>query len=82
MYESELRVLYVEYYFLELFSVTQELSGESHGIVVNMLVGKFKFQSHYYIHFQTNTLGKGIKPQLWVKLVPLLFFHKNDFGIK
>ena len=25
-------------------------------------VTKFKLQLHYYVHFQTNTLGKGINP--------------------
>ena len=25
-------------------------------------VSKFKFQLHYYIHFQANTLGKGMNP--------------------
>ena len=28
----------------------------------NLEVNKFKLQSHYYIHFQTNTLGKGMNP--------------------
>ena len=27
-----------------------------------IIVSKFKLQSHYYIHFQTNTLGKGMNP--------------------
>ena len=35
------------------------------GIVTNMLdcdfeLSKFKLQSHYYVHFQSNTLGKGM----------------------
>ena len=49
--------------------------GSSLGIVNNMLncnlVKAFKLQSHYYIQFQTNTLGKGINPlylpQLWIE---------------
>ena len=24
--------------------------------------GEFELQSHYYVHFQINTFGKGIKP--------------------
>ena len=35
-----------------------------------IVVSEFEFKSHYYIHFGTNTLGKGMKPlssQLWVK---------------
>ena len=36
------------------------------GIVVIV----FELQSRYYVHFRTNTLGKGMNPsssQLWVK---------------
>ena len=37
----------------------------------NLIVSKFKLQLCYYIHFQTNTLGKGmnllIPSQLWVE---------------
>ena len=25
-------------------------------------VSKFEHQTHYYVHFQTNTLGKSMKP--------------------
>ena len=27
-----------------------------------IVVSKFKCQSHYYVHFRTNTLGKGMNP--------------------
>ena len=27
-----------------------------------IVVSEFKLQSHYYIHFWTNTLGKGMNP--------------------
>ena len=27
-----------------------------------IIVSKFKLQSRYYIHFQANTLGKGMNP--------------------
>ena len=45
--------------------------GCPHNVVANMLdcdivVSEFKLQSCYYIHFQTNTLGKGMNP-----LIPL-----------
>ena len=38
-----------------------------HGIVTNVLdcniiVNLFECQSQYYVHFQTNILGKGINP--------------------
>ena len=35
-----------------------------------IIVSEFVLQSRYYVHFQTNTLGKGMTPlssQLWVK---------------
>ena len=36
-----------------------------------IVVCKFVLQSRYYVHFQANTLGKGMNPlillQLWVK---------------
>ena len=45
------------------FSVSLETSC----IVANMLncdivVSKFELKSHYYVHFQINTFGKGMKP--------------------
>ena len=64
--------------------------GNLNGEVVNVLdcdifVNKFKLQSCYCIHFQTNALGKGVNPLIlpvmgWI--VPLLFFYKDTFGIK
>ena len=49
--------------------------GKSFDVVVNMLdsdiiVSEFKLQLCFYIHFWTNTLGKGMNPfipQLWLK---------------
>ena len=35
-----------------------------------IVVSEFVLQSRYYVHFRTNTLGKGMNPlssQLWVK---------------
>ena len=45
---------------------------------------KFVRQSRYYVHFRTNTLGKGMNPLILPamgKIVPLLFYE-NGFGIK
>ena len=39
-------------------------------MVNEFLAGEFELQSRYYVHFRTNTLGKGMDPlssQLWVK---------------
>ena len=51
----------------------------------DIIVSEIKLQSHYYIHFQTNTLGKGmnsiINPSMGL-IVPLLSCYKNGFGIK
>ena len=50
-----------------------------------IVVSEFEFQSHYYVHFRTNTLGKGMNPLILPAMgqrVPLLFFYKDGFGIK
>ena len=41
--------------------------GSSHGVVANMVgcdivVSEFDLQSHHYVHFRANTLGKGMNP--------------------
>ena len=51
------------------------------GIVVRVL----ELQSHYYVHFRTNTLGKGMNPLILPamgEIASLLFFWNNNFGIK
>ena len=47
---------------------------------------EYELQSHYGVHFRTNTLGKGTNsppypPRLVVK-ISLLFFYKAGFGVK
>ena len=49
------------------FEAVKSSEGEEspRGVVTNVLdcdigVSKFEFQSHYYVHFQSNTLGKGV----------------------
>ena len=44
---------------------------DPHGVMVKALdsrivISKFELQSHNYVHFRTNTLGKGMN-MLWVK---------------
>ena len=51
----------------------------------NIVSSEFEHQSHYYVHFWTNTLGKGmnsfISPSIdWI--VTLLSFHKDSFDIE
>ena len=35
-------------------------NAEANVFVSNIVVSGFEFQSRYYVHFQTNTLGKGM----------------------
>ena len=42
-------------------------SGSPHGVVINMqdcniIESEFELQLNFYVHFQTNTLGKGMNP--------------------
>ena len=42
-----------------------------------IMVSEFELQSRYYVHFRTNTLGKGMNPVILLAMgyiVPLLFF--------
>ena len=60
------------------------------GVMVNVMdceivVSEFVLQSHYHVHFQANTRGKGMNPLILPamgQIVPLLFFSENGFGIK
>ena len=49
-------------------------------------VNEFELQLRYNVHVRIHTLWKGMNtvplPQLWVKIVPLLFFQKDGFGFK
>ena len=50
-----------------------------------IVVSDLLLQSRDYVHFQTNTPGKGMKPLIlpamgWI--VQLLFFSENGFDIK
>ena len=45
----------------------KNMGGCPRGVMVKamdcgIVVSEFVFQSHYYIHFRANTLGKGINP--------------------
>ena len=51
----------------------------------NLDVSEFKLQSHYYIHFQANTFGKGMMSHISLaigSILSLLFFYSDNFGIK
>ena len=57
---------------IELFDILTEYKqmigwGGPRGVIVKVMdsgivVSKFVLQSRYYIHFQANTLGKGMNP--------------------
>ena len=57
-----------------------------HSVVgYDIIPSEFKLQPLYYLHIWINTLGKGMNPLILPaigKIVPLLFFYKDDFGIK
>ena len=61
-----------------------------HGVVAKVLdysvvVNEFDHQNRYYVHFRTNTLGKGMNPLILLAIgfiESLLFIYKDDFGIK
>ena len=55
-------------FVISQYSVVSKSTGECpHGVMVKamdfgIVVCEFKLQSRYYIHFQANTLGKGMNP--------------------
>ena len=70
---------------------TQNLPGSCpYGIDSDMLdcviaVSEFRLQSCYYVHFWTNTIGKGMNSLLFPAVglrVTLLFFYKDGLGIE
>ena len=55
------------FFFNAASNIEQVLGATPHGVMVNAMVCKivareFELQSRYYIHFRTNTLGKGMNP--------------------
>ena len=47
----------------------------------NIVESKFEFWSRYYVYFHGKSMNLFIIPaEDWI--VPLLFFYKDDFGIK
>ena len=50
-----------------------------------IVISEFELKSRYYVHFRTNTLGKGMNPLILPvmgEILTLLFFSKDSFGIK
>ena len=50
-----------------------------------IIVREFELYLSYNVHFRTNTLEKGMNPLIFEstgKIVPLLSFWKDGFGIK
>ena len=53
--------------------------------VFYIVVSEFELQLRKYIHFQTNTLGKGMNPIMYTAMrwiVAQLVLFKDGFGIK
>ena len=58
-YKHIFDVYFIEYHLL--------YRGYPRGVMVKVIdfeivVNEFELQSHYYVHFWTNTLGKGMNP--------------------
>ena len=82
-----LSVLFFTSFLASLISFFLSLS--PHGIMGKVLdcspgISEFKFQSSCYIHFQTNTLGKGkmLLISQAMKIISLLFFYMDAFSIE
>ena len=80
--EQEIALFYKFKYYSKCISLIKKTPIKCHlvggcprGVMVKamdcgIVVHEFELQSRYYIHFQANTLGKGMNPlssQLWVK---------------
>ena len=73
-----------------MWRIRKIVSGCPRGVMVKamdcgIIVGEFVLQSRYYVHIRANTIGKGMNPLILPamgKIVPLLFFLENGFGIK
>ena len=53
-----------------LLKLVESVNSVLRDVVANMLdsdivVNEFKLHSRYYIHFKTNTFGKGLKPLIF-----------------
>ena len=73
-----------------LFYLIQNVSKENpSGVMANgldndIVVSEFELQSRFYIHFQTNTLGKGMNSLILSVsgyIVPLLLLYEDEFSI-
>ena len=51
----------------------------------DIIVSEFELQSRYYVYFQTNSIRKVMNSLIFPaigKIISMLFFHKESFGIK
>ena len=48
----------------------------------NILVSELELRWRYYVHFRTNTFGKTMETQRWIKIIPLMSFYKDRLGIE
>ena len=60
-----------------------------YGLEWDIVESEFEFQLRYYVHFQTNTIGKSMNtlttpthPQGMGLRVSLMLFYKDIFGTK
>ena len=72
-----------------MMMMMMNIKGSPSCVVANVLdcdivVSEFELQSRYYVHFQTNTLSKGIKLLIIpvvCEIVLLIFFCDDCFSI-
>ena len=64
LFKCTLRSQLLSHHFSDELLLSREVSswcnGQSDGC--GIVVSEFVLQSHYYVHFRTNTLGKGMNP--------------------
>ena len=58
---------YIHTYIGEIINTSELAEGYPRGVMVKamdceIVVNEFVLQSHYYVHFRANTLGKGMNP--------------------
>ena len=49
-------------FYLNIFAIFNRIKIFVQGVIANVLNCGLKVHSHYYVHLETNTLGKGMNP--------------------
>ena len=76
---NEAEIKYIKFRWVSLCGVVANV------LYCDIVVSEFELQSHANVHFLIDILGKGMNllmPPVICWIVSLLFFFKDDFGIK